>query len=495
MVEPASYRETRTRIADYLDDVSCTSASNCIAVGETPGESAIAEHWDGTQWSRTSEFPVPYEAAKSVSCTSSSSCIATLAGGGAGAASYDGSSWTSTPPADVNDSFAGVACASATSCTAVGKHATGGAFDIAIGEHWNGAQWSSLATLQPIADTPSALSSVRCTSASNCVAVGAQNTTIGSAPLAERWNGSAWSLQAIAAPPNVANALLDSVSCANASRCAAVGQQGDSYQYDMHSLAELWNGTTWSLQSVPQPGFLSQLSAVACPSTSRCFAVGSTATAAYAPITLLIDQWNGTRWSRMSVPSTGRYYASLLQDITCVSATDCTAVGGAANAEYQTLIEHWDGSTWTVRSSPPAPSESPLQLNGVTCTSSVNCVAVGFAADERTGAYLPRFERWNGKAWSMQAAPSGVTTWSPLASVGCLSASDCTAVGAGSATASIAHWDGAHWAFRAAPVPTGLSETALSGVSCAGGHCIAVGTAADGTITDDQPVTYIVRSS
>jgi hypothetical protein len=42
------------------------------------------------------------------------------------------------------------------------------------------------------------------------------------------------------------------------------------------TLAQHWDGTTWAVQPTPHPGFGGDaLSAVACPSTAACLAVGT----------------------------------------------------------------------------------------------------------------------------------------------------------------------------------------------------------------------------
>ena len=76
-----------------------------------------------------------------------------------------------------------------------------------------------------------ALSGVSCTSGSACIAVGSFGPGYG--PLAERWNGSSWSLQR---PPDPADDYgFDGVSCASSRHCIAVGG-GDE------PLAERWDG-------------------------------------------------------------------------------------------------------------------------------------------------------------------------------------------------------------------------------------------------------------
>src|SRR5207253_10400789 len=62
--------------------------------------------------------------------------------------------------------------------------------------------------------------------------------------------------------------------------------------------------------------------------------------------------------------------------VTCVSASDCWAVGYYNNVSaYQTLIEHWDGSSWTTVSSPNTNPTQQNLLRSVTCVSASDCWA------------------------------------------------------------------------------------------------------------------------
>jgi hypothetical protein len=66
---------------------------------------------------------------------------------------------------------------------------------------------------------------VACTSANACTAVGAYNTSTNvPLPLAERWNGSSWTVQPTPTPPNATASVLQAVSCTSATACTAVGR-------------------------------------------------------------------------------------------------------------------------------------------------------------------------------------------------------------------------------------------------------------------------------
>lgn len=73
--------------------------------------------------------------------------------------------------------------------------------------------------------------------------------------------------------PQAPQGELPGVSCGSAS--AAVGHSTTSTGRTV-TLAEWWNGTSWAIQTTPNPtGALgSELSAVSCSSASACIAVG-----------------------------------------------------------------------------------------------------------------------------------------------------------------------------------------------------------------------------
>jgi hypothetical protein len=75
-----------------------------------------------------------------------------------------------------------------------------------------------------------------------------------------------------------------------------------------------------------------------------------------------------------------------LNAVSCVSASDCVAVGATYNGSGdETLVMVWDGAEWLIVSSPNASSNED-RLWAVSCVSVSDCVAVGYtftgSADE-----------------------------------------------------------------------------------------------------------------
>ncbi|MGH2854256.1 MAG: hypothetical protein ACRDLF_08715 [Solirubrobacteraceae bacterium] len=276
-----------------LKDVSCTSSTKCIAVGYFVTSSAItmplAEQWNGTTWS-SQEPPAPTGNKESylngVSCTSSTECIAVGSFVNSSntevplAEKWNGTSWSSqeppTPTGAKSSPLDGVSCTSSTECTAVGLFLNGSDTFVPLAEKWNGTTWSSQEPPTPTGATYSNLGGVSCTSSTECTAVGIfKNSSGTNVPLAEKWNGTTWSLQEPPTPTGAKESLLGDVSCTSSTACIAVGAFVNSSGKEV-PLAEEWNGTTWSLQGLPAPTGAkeSHLNGVSCTSSTECTAIG-----------------------------------------------------------------------------------------------------------------------------------------------------------------------------------------------------------------------------
>jgi hypothetical protein len=99
-----------------------------------------------------------------------------------------------------------------------------------LAEHWNGATWQVQATPHPSpVDGPngthnSPLAGVSCAAANVCTAVGNYDSGNGFLTLAERFNGTSWTVQHSLTPIGASISALDGVSCPTPNTCMAVGQ-------------------------------------------------------------------------------------------------------------------------------------------------------------------------------------------------------------------------------------------------------------------------------
>ena len=193
---------------------------------------------------------------------------------------------------------------------------------------------SDPATSNP-ASTPSGdLLDVTCKTTKSCIGVGANMHTY--QPLVETWNGKSWRAADLAIPSGQA-ATLNWVSCPTQTSCVAVGDMsplGGAIE-TIVPLVESWNGRSWKRMGVPVPsnGYGYELGNVACASAKSCVIDGGYTLKANGRVVSLIDVLSNGRWTRYSPPglaSSG--YASALDGMACLSATDCVAVGSYGNA-------------------------------------------------------------------------------------------------------------------------------------------------------------------
>jgi hypothetical protein len=301
----------------------------------------------------------------------------------------------------------GVSCPSASACTAVGQYFNRAGYWAALAEVRKGASWAVQSAPDPAGSTGVTLSGVSCTAAGACTAVGSYvDSAYHTVPLAEAWNGTAWTIQATPSPPGSTDSVLSAVSCTAASACTAVGYYIDSAT-DTVPLAEAWNGTTWTIQPTRSPPGSPDnvLSGVSCTAPDACMAVGSFISDQAAGT--LAEAWNGTSWTIQPTPRPAGHIDAFLAGVSCTAAGTCTAVGGYVTATLpragRTLAEAWNGTSWRIQPTPSAANYSVL--SGVSCAAAGVCMAVG--ARQAVGRpELTLTESWDGSSWRIRATPS-----------------------------------------------------------------------------------------
>ena len=211
--------------------------------------------------------------------------------------------------------------------------------------------WSVAPSPTPSGSTHGEISAVSCPSTTSCFAVGRYDTPSSSGILVEHWNGSHWSSMAGPKPAGSSFPALVGVSCPNPTSCFAVGSYG--VPGILKPLAERWNGSHWSIMTSPNtgsPGTI--LTGVSCPSPTSCFAVGSYDVSGTEKS--LVEHWNGSAWGVMTRPNPTGATTSYLVGVSCPSPNSCFAVGSyqTTGGAEKSLLERWDGSTWGVMNSP-----------------------------------------------------------------------------------------------------------------------------------------------
>lgn len=361
-----------------FDSVSCSSVGNCVAVGTyedaAGNQDALLDVETSGAWS-TEKAPLPGDADTSnqdntldaVTCTTASDCVAV--------GSYVNTSPSSTctdkdclqalidvessgtwsaveaplpPDATASpqngDSLASVTCTSTANCVAVGSYVDTAANSEALLDIETSSTWAAVpaplpgdATATPNTD---AFSSVTCVSEGNCVAVGQYDNTLENPEgLIDTETSGSWTSATAPVPGNadaaLPDVLLSSVSCSSLTTCVAVG----SYEIppirnlSPDALLDAEVGGVWMAGTVALPGDA----------------------------------------------STAQPYSDL-SDVTCVSAWDCVAVGLYVNTAglYQVILDSFGVALSTLPVVPAPP-------NTVVATVGHGQASVGWLAPSSTG--------------------------------------------------------------------------------------------------------------
>jgi hypothetical protein len=227
------------QLSNWLDAVSCTVKTNCMAVGYTTDsqqrDRPLALHLNATGWHIVAP-PVPASPVYSslyygVACAPGSAMCMAVGQAEAPihdgdrplATRWDGQHWHATTAAAIADSsdyFNGVACPSALVCEAVGVASRkGGGAAPAVIERWNGTSWATES--HPPAGR---LWSVSCPSTTTCTAAGSSDaSTVAEAPEILDRRAGTWSTAALPTVTTTAASYLTSVSCPSPTACVAAG--------------------------------------------------------------------------------------------------------------------------------------------------------------------------------------------------------------------------------------------------------------------------------
>lgn len=399
-----------------ISGLSCGSATDCtaIATSSTSGSQVFLSTTDGgstwTQQSASGAAPGLNLDVAGISCVSGS-CVAV--GSPPGVLPLDvvsrstpESSWNlSAQPAGFSDGLQGVACPTTTNCIAVGGSL------IATSET-DGATW----TYQSTPDNQSGLQAVACGSASTCVAVGGTTGSYAPNPLALAYfttNGATWDTASL--PGGIT--ILRGVSCSGPSACFAVGETSTGAGVVVLTSN---GGATWTTSTLP-PG-IGPLYTASCTSPTTCVIGGGVLnqqTAIYDGY-ILVTTDTGASWTSAQLPaSTGSITA-----INCDSASDCVAltytqVNTVTYPGATALVSTDGGGSW----SDGQMLAGVANINDVSCSSVMNCTAVG-VTDNSTGVILATSD--GGANWELETLPAGTQQ---VFGVSCIGSSTCEAVG------------------------------------------------------------------
>ena len=362
--------------------------------------------------------------------------------------------------------FLSISCVSVGNCVAVGASesiTTSNSTPIVAAE--SSGTWGPAAavTQLPAGATTSsnniaALASVSCTSATTCVAVGQyENAAGGTDPMevpidvsgvaATVGAATAVALPSAATSASSANqrSLLDSVSCDSARNCAAVGFYVDG-SGNIVPMTAMPSGATWSATEVTAlPAAAAseiELTAISCPSSGACEAVGNYANGSgdLEPWAVAVTGGSAGQGRTVGLPANSEATSDPgfnllnvvnagLVAVSCPSPGVCTAAG-----EYSTASAESGVAVPITSGEPGTPVElgasgNPSAIIAIWCSDATDCTVAGstlgpgsiegITGSEAGGIWSPLTQLTLGEG-NIEAEISGMT---------CASASRCVASG------------------------------------------------------------------
>jgi hypothetical protein len=450
-------------------DVSCPTATWCLAVGEF-GESWV---WSGGSWAASGSVDNTSSGSSlgfnAVSCPTTGFCLATLYN--SRVATWHAGTWTvATTPRSYSD----VSCWSTTGCGLAVDYGSGSGPEF---ERWTSGSLSGAVAISgrngafSLSCPTSTCSFLTKTSTSIYVhrvpAGGSASTKYLGADyqgqlscVTSTWcmvvvdgkyrtgYGTTWSAPKEASTATGAPLFVTmDLSCPTTTSCTLVGIGGSA----SGAGALRWNGTSWSLRTIGA-GWNTER-AVDCASASACMVVD--------------DRGRFTRWSGSSWTSRTTFAASRggVNGLDCLSASNCIATDWYGNALEWAGGSSWSrkyvsegeshvdcaGSTcltvdrlegtWRARKSGTWGSTTPMAgdnflSEAVLCASSSRCFSLAFDA----------YSTWNGSRWSDQS-PMPVDLGDPYVIRGdCPTSTFCLAFN--QQTRASATWNGTRWTSR-----------------------------------------------
>jgi Bacterial Ig-like domain (group 3) len=419
-----------------VSSVSCTGAGDCSAGGSYGDNSgattAFVVDETGGVWGKARVIPgtAGYynTSVTSVSCASPGNCSA---GGTVG--DYTGADAPWRWQAYVVNETGGVwgtaeivpgtsalnvgdgAAVSSLSCTALGDCTAGGYYDTSpwdteqlyegfVVDETNGV-WGTAHSVPRVSGLGNTtVNSVSCASPGNCAVGGADYTSnyapvVGQAFVLDETDGVWGSAQEVpgTAALNVGeDASVDSVSCSAVGDCTAggyynVGKAGSSTRGLQAFVVDETGGSWAAAHEVPGTAALNagadaQVTSVSCASPGNCAVGGTYAgnSTALAQQAFIVNETGGTWGKAEDVPGTApgaAKYDSEVTSVSCASPDDCSAggyddgtVGYGSEATGRAFVIDESGGTWGTAQE--VPGMTAINTNGyLTAVASVSCVS------------------------------------------------------------------------------------------------------------------------
>ncbi len=235
-----------------------------------------------------------------------------------------------------------------------------------------------------------------------------------------------------------------------------------------------WDGTSWS--RVTSPSVLTDtgsLNAITVVNSDDAWAVGSTGSAA-SPDSLIMH-WNGTAWTQVTSPTVTN---GILYAVTANAKSGWAGgmVQGPTVIQTSTLVLRLTSGTWA-RVDRSFGKDSGVELDGVATTSTGRTFATGLY----TGMITGLIARWTGSSWAWEKSFPEEGTYHWLNGIAAGQHGQAFAVGLNTGTGSrkviSIRWTGHAWVKATAPSTAELYAVAVTH----GGTAWAAGSNEKGT--------------
>jgi hypothetical protein len=270
----------------FLNGLAATGPGDVWTVGSDTNSSftitqGLIEHWNGHSWTRSPAAAREPAGSTLVAVSADNASDAWAVGYSHDPSTFwnsplierwNGARWSvvaggsSYPPGPYNrlETVAALSPSNVWALGVTGRH------PFPVFEHFNGATWTIVA--QPASGYDTYLDAISARASNDIWAVGGTNVTD---TLIEHWDGVAWHIVPspnVTGPGSVSN-VLTGVSALGAADVWAVG--GSLYNGSTYStLAEHWDGSSWTIAPTPSPQPSAALNAVSRSPGGPLFAVG-----------------------------------------------------------------------------------------------------------------------------------------------------------------------------------------------------------------------------
>ncbi len=276
----------------WLDAVSCIGPAWCMAVGYTSNSTSqasvpIGQQWNGATWSLSPTSATSdgtNSALTAISCTTTTNCMAV------GASAQNLAPSVLQGPGSSGASSGGAALPFGIPGAGVPTLGNGDAHALphapapsqVLAEQWNGSSWTISPTVAPSNSTQPEFEGISCAGNGFCMATGFDyGNQVHS--FTEEWTGGTWTEVPLPAPPNDGVLILEGVSCISPTACTSVGES--TLTPDLSApvgdyVAGTWNGSTWTTTTVTPPAGTDAAAwiGVSCLSGGFCVATGARTT-------------------------------------------------------------------------------------------------------------------------------------------------------------------------------------------------------------------------